>query len=288
MAGAGRQRLLLFAASALALALWPAAAEEEVVSEAEAVRIEEDGPKDAPSEEVAPKAEAERLEEDGSKDEPHERAPEAEAPVRIEEDRPKECSFGAEEDPFWHGDLDSMSTRRVAALSVERVVMCYSRRGEGSGCRAGRPEALLETPSGTQKLRRVPWGDTTIFEAGEVDRLELERLAPERFAVCYRRVADGTVACSHGELRQGEELALKVFSHPLELCKGRLVSLTSGYAGQRFNICAVEESQDGVPPRAGEGVTCKWGEMEEPAAPGAAEAAPLRWSEAEAPRRLEL
>lgn len=181
---------------------------------------------------------------------------------------------------WWEGDLLGMSARKVLALTGDMVVMCYA-RADGGGCKAAasafngtfhdqaRAAESSSNATGTISIARdprllpgLPWGAQQLFHAGgSVTRVEAERLASDRFVVCFQRSdADGQsiIACNVGviaaiaESLDGQEAVpqLLEFGKPLEMGPGSLVAVSVLEAGKSFAVCHRALPADGVHPLA--------------------------------------
>jgi len=207
---------------------------------------------------------------------------------------------------WWEGDLLGMSSRKVFALTSDLVVMCYA-RVDGGGCKVaagafnstahnrGQIAESSRNASDASSIARdprllpsLPWGDPRLFEdGGNVTRIEAERLAKDRFVVCFQRSdahRQQSIACSVGiltveapELEGSEEvLRLQEFGQPLELGFGHLIAVSVIEAGKRFAVChrdhkAVAKSN----PMA---MACNWAEVHV-AEDAAGSGAVLHWTD---------
>jgi len=246
---------------------------------------------------------------------------------------------------WWEGDLMSMSTRRVFALTPDRVVMCYAQE-RGGACKiasgplddspldsarskAARPAAAAAAPAPAfsllasngssapvdpevfhhpNLLPAIPWGQEWRFESGSpVVRIEAERLAEDRFVVCFQRrhggsakagAAEGghSIACGVGfadaaggsdaeATRSGRQILPS--GGILELGAGRLISVSVLEAGKRFAVChrdAGSERRASATPTAGvaahiaQALSCRWAEAHVTAVEGHPREADLRWA----------
>jgi len=124
---------------------------------------------------------------------------------------------------------------------------------------AGNATAVtIETlPENSQMLSPVPWGAPEVFSKEETGRLEVVRLTPVRFAVCYERVSDSSVLCSAGAIHGGEsaETSRCTFGTAAVLGAGRLISASPYLAGQQLAACFAD-ALDGR-------VACRWGRIQQ-------------------------
>lgn len=214
-----------------------------------------------------------------------------------------------------------MSSRKVLAVTADHVVMCYS-RVDGAACKlaagvagsgpfvapsAAAPGAAPDEAAGhpqTQQqggglnfsmpglLPAMAWAEPQFLDAGRpVDRIEAERLAADRFVVCFERLpiaapedSTGTssarsVACSLGLVERSEPAAdaaadaeaafvLRPFAEKLELGPGRLVAVSVLEAGRRLAVCHQAQAAGDAPHAmgilAGAGrmaASCSWAEV---------------------------
>lgn len=174
----------------------------------------------------------------------------------------------AYQDSLFVGTLMSMQHRAVRALGLESVVMCYAHQDTGGACRVARhgneTERLASaapsdaSANDTRLLPPLAWGTAEVFYGNETGHLEIVRLSPTRFAVCFQRVSDATVICSLGLVLENTEAAgLRcTFGSTLQLGEGRLISVAPAAAGRQVVVCSVVTGLSDV--------TCRWADVIEP------------------------
>jgi hypothetical protein len=99
------------------------------------------------------------------------------------------------------------------------------------------------------KLPPIPWGNEHAFCNSSVRKIEVERLADDRFVVCFEGSSDAAaqqdavnkhvLACSLGAIVDDGELLPFTNATSLELGNARLVSIAVAAAGRRFAVCFV-------------------------------------------------
>jgi hypothetical protein len=155
------------------------------------------------------------------------------------------------------GRLMAMTQRAVVGLSKDLVVFCYASAEVGGACMAGNASAMSTEASleDARLLSPVPWGDAEVFLASETGRLEIVRLTPVRFAVCFERVSDSSVHCSPGIVQGGDvdNTFRCTFGTSILVGIGALVSASPSSAGQQLAACFAETRDRRV--------ACRWAQV---------------------------
>jgi hypothetical protein len=174
------------------------------------------------------------------------------------------------------GKIMAMKHKYVIALSSELVVMCYTSEEVGGACHAAPVGANFHSDAeagGSKLLPALAWGSPEVFFGNQTGPMEVVRLSPTRFAVCFERVSDSSVLCFAGTVSVGDGSAgfRCAFSSHVTLGIGRLISTTPASAGKKIAACFAEKEDRGV--------ACRWGSVE----PGSQDALELRWTDPASP-----
>jgi len=156
------------------------------------------------------------------------------------------------------GRLTAMTQRNIVGLSKDVVVFCYASPEVGGACMAGNASVITIEASSedTRSLSPLHWGVADVFSESQIGRLEVVRLTPVRFAVCFERISDSIVLCLAGAVVGGESADFRCVLGPLTMLgNGRLMSASPSRAGQQIAACLAEK-QDGR-------VSCKWAHVQQ-------------------------
>lgn len=156
------------------------------------------------------------------------------------------------------GRLTAMTQRSLVGLSKDVVVFCYASPEVGGACMAGNASVVTIEASSedTRSLSPLHWGVPDVFSESQTGRLEVVRLTPIRFAVCFERISDFSVLCLAGAVVGSESADFRCVLGPLiMLGNGRLMSASPSRAGQQIAACLAEK-QDGR-------VSCKWAHVQQ-------------------------
>jgi len=205
---------------------------------------------------------------------------------------PKTVELSPYQASLFVGELMKMTKRKLVALNMENVVMCYAQPEVGGACRAALANATKEkerrenasssdmSAGDARFLPPLTWGSHEVFLEGKTGNIESVRLNSNRFAVCFERVSDSAITCSLGFVLGGAGSGLRcAYGNSLQLGFGRLISVAPASAGRQLVACH-------APLRFGEksNVTCRWADVLEKM--GSEASVELRWAASE-PRTVQ-